>query len=304
MKYLVLLFSLLLATPSIAKQLAITFDDSPRSAEGYFDGPTRAKKLINELNKHNIKQVAFFSVANKLDKEGQQRLQTYNDAGHLIANHTFSHPDFNKMRLSDYQQNFVKAHDKLKGYSNFVNWFRFPYLREGDTPTKRDGFRQTLQQYNYFNAYITLNNYDWYIENLFQNALREKQRINYEALQNLYVDIMVEGIEYYDELAIKHLGRSPKHVLLAHEMDITAMYIGDLVEKLRAKGWQVITPKEAYEDAIADYQTENVFRYNPGRIGEVAKDNGQKKNLWHSSLSEKYIKAQFDQKVLGQHLLK
>lgn len=304
MKNLVLLFSLLLSSAVTAKQLAITFDDSPRQAEGYYDGPTRAKLLIDELNKHNINQVAFFSVANKLDKEGQQRLQTYNDAGHLIANHTFSHPDFNKMKLSDYQQNFVKAHNKLKGYSNFVNWFRFPYLREGDTLEKRDGFRQTLQQHNYFNAYITLNNYDWYIENLFQNALREKQKINYEALQNLYVDIMVEGIEYYDQLAIQHLGRSPKHVLLAHEMDVTAMFIGDLVEKLREKGWQVITPKEAYEDTLAHYQTENVFKYNPGRIGEVAKDKGQKKNLWHSSLSEKYIKAQFNQKVLGQHLLK
>ena len=56
-----LLFCLCFSSVSMAKQIAFTFDDAPRQANGYFDGPTRAKTLITELQDHGIKQAAFFA---------------------------------------------------------------------------------------------------------------------------------------------------------------------------------------------------------------------------------------------------
>ncbi|WP_243839278.1 polysaccharide deacetylase family protein [Pseudoteredinibacter isoporae] len=283
----------------MAKSLAITLDDSPRSATGYFDGPTRAKELIAEIERHKLPQIAFFSVGNKADGEGKKRLIQYANAGHIIAHHSNTHLDFNKHSLSEYIADFEQAEPQLNTLPNYQRWHRFPYLREGDTQEKRDGMRRYLKEKGYLNAYITLNNYDWYLESLFQKAIAQQQKVDFEALQKLYVELIIESIEYYDQMAVEYLGRSPKHVLLLHEMDITALYLGDLVEALREKGWKTIPVKEAFHDDIADYQTKKVFKFNPGRIGEIAYDNGKRKGLWHHSLDETYIKRRFETEVLG-----
>lgn len=299
MKNLMVVLTLLITGFAVhAKEIAITFDDSPRFAKGHFDGKTRSEKLIKALKDHKVEQVAFFSVSKKLNDEGKKRLQRYADAGHIIANHTSSHPNINKLSIDAYQKDFLKAHKQLHKYNNFEKMFRFPYLREGNTVVKRDGMRKALKDAGYTNSYITINNYDWYIERLFQNAIKQKGKIDLEKMRRFYVQVLMEAIEYYDQLAIKHLGRSPKHVILLHEMDISALFIGDLVDELRRKGWKIITPQQAYTDDIAKYQTPNLFPFNPGRIGEIAKDKGQTKGLWHKSCDEGYLDKRFGKEVL------
>ncbi|WP_353407302.1 polysaccharide deacetylase family protein [Pseudoteredinibacter isoporae] len=289
----------LLSPLGMTKSLAITLDDSPRTATGYLDGPSRAKQLLNEIERHNIPQIAFFSVGKKVRDEGKERLIRYANAGHIIAHHSNTHLDFNKHSLSDYIADFEQAETQLRTLPNYKPWFRFPYLREGNTQEKRDGMRAYLQRKGYRNAYITLNNYDWYLESLFQTAVAKQQTINFDALQKLYVELIIEGIEYYDQMAIEVLGRSPHHVLLLHEMDITAMYLGDLVDALREKGWRTLPVEQAFKDEIAKYRTEKIFKFNPGRIAEIAYDQGKRKGLWHHSLDEAYIKHRFDTEVLG-----
>lgn len=302
--YLLLLTALCISSQSDSKEIAITFDDSPRQAEGYFNGPQRAKKLIEELKSHDVAQVVFFSNSQALDVqrlggEGRQRLKTYGEAGHIIANHTDTHPNFNEISLEEYVQDFLSAGEKLSQFKNFKKLFRFPYLREGDTREKRDGMRDMLNKLGYTNAYITLNNYDWYIESLFQNAIKKGVSIDFDRLRQFYVEVIMESIVYYDQMAQTHLGRSPKHVLLLHEMDISALFIGDLVDELRRQGWKIISPEQAYTDEIVEYQTEQLFPYNPGRIGEIARDKGQTKGLWHKTLNEKYLERRFAEKVLN-----
>ncbi|GAA5445962.1 hypothetical protein Misp06_04169 [Microbulbifer sp. NBRC 101763] len=296
---ILLLIICLLTTPvANAKQLAITFDDAPRKADGYFDGPTRAKMLIDSLKEHQIGKVTFFSNTRFLDKEGLERMRLYDRAGHIIGNHTHSHPNFLNTELPTYQKEFLQAHQLLQQFDNFKPYFRFPYLREGETVEKRDGMRNLLQEHNYLNAYITLNNYDWYIEELFQTAVKDGNPVDLERLSNFYVDVLMASINYYDDMAIKNLGRSPKHVILLHEMDITALFIGDLAQRLRLEGWEIISLEEAYQDPIADYQLGQPIKYNPGRIGEIALAKGQKKNLWHYTLDESYLEKRFKQEVL------
>jgi len=295
---LLLLITLLNSPNGISKELAITFDDSPRAAKGLLSGPERANKLVAALAKHQVKQVAFFSVSKHLNTEGITRLNTYSDAGHLIANHSHDHPDFNTSSLTQYINNFLQADKQLKQFSTFTKMYRFPYLREGNTQEKRDGMRATLDKFGYKNAYITLNTYDWYIENLFQAALAKGEEVDLERMKRFYVEVMIESIEYYDTLAIQHLSRSPKHILLLHEMDISALFIGDLIDELRRRDWSIISPEQAYNDEISQMVTKKVLSYNPGRIGEIARDKGQKKQLWHKSLDETYLTEKFNKDVL------
>ncbi|NQZ90000.1 MAG: polysaccharide deacetylase family protein [Colwellia sp.] len=302
--YLLLLLLISLSTLVKSKEIAITFDDSPRSAKGYFDGPNRAKKLIQALKNHNIEQVAFFANSGRLDTEGMQRLQAYSQAGHIIANHTHSHPNFNKTSLEEYTENFLLADAQLSQFKGFKKLFRFPYLREGNSVQKQNGMREVLNKHGYKNAYITLNNYDWHIETLFQKAIKNGASLDQNRMRKFYVEVMIESIEYYDDMAKTHLGRSPKHILLLHEMDISALYIGDLVDELRRKGWKIISPEEAYTDEISQYQSVQPRSHNPGRIGEIARSKGQKKGLWHKTLDEEYLNKRFIEEVLKPELKK
>ena len=298
---LLVFWLMLLTSSSVAsKELAITFDDSPRSASGYFDGPSRAETLLKALKESGVSQTVFFSVSSRLDSEGKQRIQMYNDAGHIIANHTDTHPDFNKTSLSAFENDFLTAHTAFAPFSNFQKLFRFPYLREGDTLEKRDGLRKLLKTQGYQNAYVTLNNYDWYIESLFQRAIKSGVEVDLNKLGQFYVNVLMESIEYYDQMAIKYLKRSPKHILLLHENDIAALYIDDLVLALKRNGWKIITPTEAYQDPLAHFKVERTFKFNPGRVGEQARINGQKKGLWHHTLDEKYLENRFNAEVLGK----
>lgn len=281
------------------KEIAITFDDSPRAATGYFSGAERAQKLITELQRHKVGPVVFFSNSSKLNKEGIERIGMYSQSGHVIANHTHSHPDFNRTSGAEYVKNFLLADSKLSQIKGFKKLFRFPYLREGNTEKKRDLMRTALKQQGYMNGYITVNTYDWYIETLYQTAIKEGTLIDQNRMREFYVQVMMESIEYYDDMAQTHLGRSPKHVILLHEMDISALYIGALVNELRDKGWKIIPATQAYTDDIANYKLDKPLKYNPGRIGEIAYAKGQKKDLWHKNLDEEYLNKRFLEEVLS-----
>lgn len=288
----------LFSSLSFAKEIAITFDDSPRFAVGYFSGPTRAQKLLSTLKKAKTEEVAFFSVSSKLDEEGRKRLESYANAGHIIANHTHTHPDFNQLTASEYIDDFKKADQLLARFANFQKWFRFPYLREGNEGPKRDLMRETLNEMNYKNAYITVNNYDWYMETQFQEAVKKNPKLDLNKLKNYYVENLLKAVEFYDQMALKHLGRSPKHVLLLHETDINALFVGDLIKSLRDKGWKIISPKVAYTDEISKFSLSETMKFNPGRIGEIAFSKGQKSGLWHESCDETFLDKEFQLKVL------
>jgi len=295
-KFLVLfLFSLQVIQ---AKEIALTFDDSPRFAKGHFDGPTRAKKLIEALKKANVEQVAFFTNSSFMDEEGTQRIKSYTDAGHLIANHTHTHPDFNKTSLQDYKNDFDLAHQRLKDLPNFVKWFRFPYLREGNDLEKRNGMRQHLKQNGYINAYITADFSDWHLEYLYQQALKEKKKVDMDGLRKLYVQNALNAANFYDELAQKYLKRSPKHIMLLHETDLAALFIGDLVQAFRSNGWTIITPTQGYTDDLLHFEMKEAMPYNPGRVSELAFERGHNRSeLWAPQTNTKQITRDFNELV-------
>jgi hypothetical protein len=89
----------------------------------------------------------------------------------------------------------------------------------------------------------------------------------------LYVDVLIEAITFSDGIAVQYLGRSPKHVLLLHDNDLAAMFIGDLVSALQQRDWEIISPLEAYQDPIANQEPKTLFK-GQGRVAALARDAG------------------------------
>ena len=270
---LAVLSSVVGTTAASSREIALTFDDAPRGDGRLFPGAERTEKLIERLRDSAVEQAAFFCNTKPMNEAGKRRIEKYASAGHVIANHTHSHPDFHQTSLADYVADFRKAHDVLTSFSTFRKWFRFPFLREGETVQKRDGMRAELERAGYRNGYVTVDNCDWYMEALVQRALADGKRVRFDRLRRTYVRVLVDNVEFYDALAQRTLGRSPKHVLLLHENDLAALYVSDLVAALKQKGWKTITADDAYTDPIAAIEPDTLF-LGQGRVAAIAHANG------------------------------
>ena len=261
---------------SFSQEIALTFDDAPVADGAFFTGVQRTSKIIEILKKYDVKQVAFFVVTSQIDGEGLQRLKMYADAGHLLANHSHSHNWIRVMGTAHYIRDFQKADSILKATKlPYQRWYRYPFLDEGETKTSRDSIRAALATLSLMNAYITIDNYDWYINSAAAKAIQNNIKINYSELKKFYIEHIWNSIQFYDNIGSQVLGRSPKHVLLLHENDMAALFLGDLIQFLKEKGWKIISPEDAYSDPIAQEIPDVLFN-NQGRVGAIGFARGVK----------------------------
>ncbi len=287
---------LILSTGLFSQQVALTFDDAPRSDGALYTGLKRSEILIKKLKEYGIPQVAFFANSINMDDVGTLRIKMYGQAGHIIGNHTHSHSRINDLGVEAYIQDIQKAHNILQDLPGFHPWFRFPFLDEGKDESSRDQLRKALVEMGYLNGYVTIDNYDYYLEYLYQQAMKENKKINYDLLKDLYIEHIWESMQFYEEIGRKLLGRSPKHVLLLHENDLAALFLDDLISFIRGEGWEIISPVDAYKDPIAK-QTPDVLMNNQGRIAALALEDGWKpQSLVQKSESEAYLRDYFARK--------
>lgn len=283
------------------RQIAFTFDDGPRPSGPIFEGEDRTEALIRSLAKADVKSVWFFVTTNNIAREnnnGDARLKRYVEAGHQLANHSHSHLWFNKTDTDAYIADMDKARDLLANYGETQPYYRYPYLDEGRSFEKRDAMVTTLADRGMFNGYVSVDTYDWYMDALFGEALKAGHDVNMDVLRDTYVNSLVQSVEFYDDISQDVLGRSPKHVLLLHENDLAAMFINDLAQALRDKGWEIISPEEAYRDDIAKYVPKTLF-LGQGRISAIADDKGMAREaLVHERENEAFLRAEFIAKGL------
>jgi peptidoglycan/xylan/chitin deacetylase (PgdA/CDA1 family) len=254
-----------------AKEISISFDDAPRGGSNYFSGEERTRRLIEGLKRAGVARAAFYLNPVRMDKKGTKRVNSYGEAGHLLGNHTFDHPALDEVGPENYIGSILKAHGQLKSLSGFQPWFRYTYLGRGKTKEIRDQVYKALDQHGYHDAYVTVDNFDWYMDDLFQKAIQAKRRIDFDSLGATYVEALYDSVLFYDDLANKVLGRSPKHVILLHENDLAALYIFRFVEHLKMNGWKVIAPEEAYQDALLKRRPDTIHN-NDGRISAIASE--------------------------------
>jgi len=267
----VLLF-LLLCSPSLAGEIALTFDDAPMGGSAIMSGEERTKRIIDALKTQNVDDAIFFVTTKNIRKNDENRLKSYVDAGFHLGNHSHSHKSASKISLAEYIGDIQRAKQTIDQYDNSLPYHRFPYLHYGKDRKSIDEIQSKLESMGYKNGYVTVDNYDWYLNSLLVKAKEEGKKLDLEALEKLYVDIIWDAIKFYDDLAVKTLDRSPKHVLLLHENDTSALFLPALIQHIRSNGWKIITPQEAYQDPISERLPDVVF-HNQGRIAALAHES-------------------------------
>lgn len=277
----ILAFFVLLAIPASAqeaKRIALSFDDIPRFQGGFMTPDERTEALIAGLKAAGVEQAAFFVTTGNLEDDyganGEARINAYVEAGHVIANHSHSHGWLWNGDAAAYIADLDKAEAWLAGRPGKRPWYRFPYLDEGRDVERRDALRAALRQRGLLNGYVTVDLWDWAIDDLASKAIREKRAIDRKALGELYVETVVQGADFFDRTARATLGRSPVHVLLLHETDLNALFIADVVAGLRADGWTIVPIDEAYRDPIAQGEPDTLY-LGGGRINALAAAAGR-----------------------------
>lgn len=285
---------------AISREIALTFDDAPRAPTALLGERDRAGMLLDQLKQAGVEQAGFFVVTNRLDDEGLARIGRYADAGHLIANHSSSHGHLRATTAEAYLDDIAKADRALRPLPGFTPLYRFPYLDEGDTVEKRDAVRAGLDNMGYGQGYVTIDTYDWYIDALAQRHVQSGAKVDAVALCRFYVTAITASAEFYDALALEHLGRSPRHVLLLHENDVAALCLGELVDALKKQGWALARFSDAYDDPIAN-ETPSTMLLGQGRVAALAVDRGAPKaSVFGPYEEEDELDRLFRERVVGK----
>ena len=295
---------MLLALSSVAaqaqdKRIALTFDDIPRHAGSFIESEDeRTDRIIAALGKH---QAAFFlnpdSVAKS--KGAEDRIERYVAAGHVIANHTNTHPQLRDTDTATYIADIDAAAAWLNGRAGFRPWFRFPFLDEGGRDKeKRDTLRSALEKRGLTNAYVTVDASDWFYDQAANRALKAGQSIDIDALKALFIESHVQSAEFNYELAKRVLGRDPAHVMLMHETDLVALFLTDLIAALEVNGWTIIAADDAFADPISKIETD--VPYAQGTLIEsIAWERGIPAPRWYARNDTRIANELFRTRVLG-----
>ena len=256
-------------------QISITMDDFFWESSVVLSGARRNAAILSTLDTHKIK-AALFVVGRNLEKdEGKQLLSDWNKAGHLIGNHTYSHRDFAnpETALSDYEADILRAEELLKNFSEFKRYFRYPMLREGENVAKRDGLRAFLSQHGYKMGYVTIDNSEWIVETRLSERLRSNPKADTKPYRQYYLEHMWDRAQYYDQLAQKTAGRRVPHTILIHFNLLNALFLNDLIEMFKSKGWEWIDAEKAFADPVFSKKP-NIVPAGQSIVWALAKENG------------------------------
>ena len=310
-----LLILLLLPVPATAqKMIALSFDDVPRGRGAFFAPDERTQLIIAELKKANAPQAVFFvnpAAIGKGDGDGvgvgvgvgvggAERIAAYVAAGHVIANHSNSHPRLSTTDTAAYLADIDAAEAWLKDRPGYRAWFRFPFLDEGGKDKeKRDALRAGLAERGLRNGYVTAESSDWHLEALTRDAAKAGKAIDRKALGDLYVTWHVEAADFADAMMHRVTGRQPVQMLLLHETDLAALYIGELVRALRKAGWTVVSADAAYADPIGGEMPDTPSA-NGTLTEALAWAAGVPAPRWYRYNQTDLATAVFRDKVLGE----
>ncbi len=257
-------------------QVSFTFDDPNIETTGNMTWMQRDDAILNTLDKNGVK-AALFVCGKRIDNaEGKVLLSKWNDKGHMICNHSYSHSYFHskKVWLENYENDFLRCDSIINKYSGFTKLFRYPYLKEGDTPEKRDGFRKFLSKQGYKNGYVTIDASDWYIDGRIVDTLKTNPDFDLTPFKEYYLAHIYNRAMFYDSLAQEITGRHIKHTLLFHHNLINAMFLGELINFFKVKGWDIINASDAFGDKIFSSQPD-ILPAGESLVWALAKETGK-----------------------------
>jgi peptidoglycan/xylan/chitin deacetylase (PgdA/CDA1 family) len=249
-----------------AQSVAFTFDDGPNLAETPLLSPQqRNTAMLAALAKHDVKAALFVTATYGANQAaGFALAKAWGQAGHALGNHTMTHPDLNgaTVSLTQYQQEILDCDKIISTLPGYQKWFRYTYLREGNTPEKRDGMRTFLKLQGYRNAYVSLDTSDWRLNEKLIEILNKNIDSDTTPIKQAYLAHVKQRALAYRALSQQLQGRDIPQVMLMHHNLINALWLDDVIVMFKEMGWTIVTPATAFADPVYQLVPE---RATPGQ---------------------------------------
>jgi peptidoglycan-N-acetylglucosamine deacetylase len=256
-------------------QISLTMDDFHWGNSVKLSATERNQAILSTLNTHRIKAALFVVGRNIENEEGKQLLREWDKAGHLIGNHTYSHRNYANpsMTATAYGEDILRAEALLKEFPRFQKYFRFPMLKEGESLAKRDELRTLLAKQSYRMGYVTIDNSDWIVDQRLTARLQNDPSADVKPYRDFYLEHMWDRAQYYDSLAQRVLGRPVRHTILTHFNLLNALFLNDLIEMFKSKGWEWIDAEKAFSDPVFS-KLPSIVPAGESIVWALAKENG------------------------------
>lgn len=232
--------------------IAFSFDDGSTNSILSYDNKDWNSMIRKQLKDNRIQAIWFVAGKSVDNEKGKQLLQKWNDDGHIIANHTYNHFNYNDSLVTckAYTEDIQKCDSLISNYTNYIKMIRFPYLNGGNTISKRDSLNGFLQQNNYMQGWVTIDNAEWYINMRLIRRLKQNPDADISGFKEYYINHMFEKAQHFNKLSTQINQRQIKHTFLLHFNLTSALFLNDLIEKFRNEGWIIDNYSEAIKDPI------------------------------------------------------
>lgn len=188
------------------KQIALTFDDVP--------DPRFTPTVLEILRKQGVK-ATFFVVGHRAQKHPDLLRQIHQE-GHLIGNHSYSHPQFKNRSVKQFQNEILRTEkmiQRIVGYRPKL--IRPPYgeINEGQVKWAK------------INGYKIVN---WNVDSL------DWKGLNKDKVKNNILNAAGPG-----SIVLQHAGGG-----VGSDLCGTIEALPEVIETLRAKGYHFVTLSE------------------------------------------------------------
>jgi peptidoglycan-N-acetylglucosamine deacetylase len=249
------------------RTVAVTIDDLPYVNFG--DGPyvknarLATAKILSTLKQHNAPAVGFVNE-DKLQYSRAERtalLRQWVDAGMVLGNHTYSHPDFNRLTVEEFEDEITKGdvvtRQLMRSRQPYQLYFRHPMTHTGDTKEKKEAIEKFLEARGYKVTPHTIENSDFIFNVPYAAALENKDDALAKRLRDEYLAYTIAATEFAEKISPEVFGRDIPQLLLIHANDINADCLDEMLKQFEARGYKFVTLDAVMADPA--YQTKDTY---------------------------------------------
>lgn len=265
------------------RPLLISVDDLPfATVRLHPDAAEReriTRALLDVLKKHKIPAIGLVIGGNiEMDRK---LLDFWLDAGYELGNHSHGHLNYTRTGAQEYVADVEAGRRELAeaGRGAKVRFFRFPFLREGDTEAKLDAMRAYLAESGQRNLPVTIDTQDWSFEEPWVEARKKGDeralaRIGEEYQQSLQLEVRT-----YESLGDELFGRPVPQILLLHANEVGAAQWDRLFTWLEERGYRFAGVDEVMADPAFSRPQRYVSHFGSSLWDRLAAEQGTEKAL-------------------------
>lgn len=283
---IVFLFCLVASVHGQTRTMAVTVDDLPYVK--FREGPYVARaqsataKILSTLKKHKVVAVGFVNE-HVLDVAGQREaridlLRQWVKSGMILGNHTYSHPDFNRLTVEQFEEEITKGdvvtRQLMKSRQPYQLYFRHPMTHTGDTREKKEAIEQFLLARGYKVTPHTIENSDFIFNVPYAQALEKGDEALAKRLRDEYLNFTIAATEFAEKISPQVFGREIPQLLIIHANDITADSLDEMLQRFAERGYKFVTLDQVMADPAYQTKDTTVTKFGPTWLWRWSRSKG------------------------------